>query len=78
MIACYKHSSLGLAVSNDEKKFYNIDTRWSSGDAFTIKDQFENKKMKNQFFKWKNQSIFRISLGYETKETLFNLLSLSN
>ncbi len=29
MMARYKHSSLfGLVFCNEEKKFYNIDTRW--------------------------------------------------
>ncbi len=31
VIAKYKHSTLfGLVVRNEEKKFYNVDTRWSS------------------------------------------------
>ncbi len=34
VFARYKHSSLfGLIISNEEKKLYNIDTRWSSLDG---------------------------------------------
>jgi len=35
VIARYKHYSLfGLVISNEEKKFYNIDTRWAVDEPF--------------------------------------------